>query len=189
MAKGLWRCGLSLGSWEIILDDQVALNVITWVLVRGRQRENRWQRRKKEAREARAEKMMWSEVHELMDEASLQKQQRARKRIFLWSLWKDHGLAVTDFDLGQMKPFSGPQSCKRIDACSFHTAGFGIACYSYLTVTGDSTGDWPNKWLHSAQPTCPSVKWEGSGPSLAVGKTRTLVCSASSRVITGANAQ
>ena len=49
---------LSLGSWEIILDYKVDLNVITRVLVRGRQRENRWQRGRKEVREARAEKMM-----------------------------------------------------------------------------------------------------------------------------------
>ena len=41
-----------------------------------------------------------------MDEDSLQKQQRARKWIFLWGLQRDHGLAITNLDLGQMKPFS-----------------------------------------------------------------------------------
>lgn len=56
--KGSLEMWLSLGSWEIILDYKVDLNVITRVLVRGRQRENRWQRGRKEVREARAEKMM-----------------------------------------------------------------------------------------------------------------------------------
>ena len=56
--KGSLEMLLSLGSWEIILDYKVDLNVITRVLVRGRQRENRWQRGRKEVREARAEKMM-----------------------------------------------------------------------------------------------------------------------------------
>ena len=56
--KGSLEMWLSLGSWEIILDYKVDLNVITRVLVRGRQRENGWQRGRKEVREARAEKMM-----------------------------------------------------------------------------------------------------------------------------------
>ena len=56
--KGSLEMWLSLGSWEIILDYKVDLNIITRVLVRGRQRENRWQRGRKEVREARAEKMM-----------------------------------------------------------------------------------------------------------------------------------
>ena len=62
--KGSLERWLSLGFGEIILDYKVDLKVITRVLVRGRQRENRWQRRKKGAREARAEKMMQWKMHE-----------------------------------------------------------------------------------------------------------------------------
>ena len=130
--KGSLEMWLSLGSWEIILDYKVDLNVITRVLVRGRQRENRWQRGRKEVREARAEKMMWWKVHE----QGIRIASRSRKEQGNGFSFGAFGGIMTWPSLTliwvKWNPFqiSGLQNCKRIDACCFHTTGFGIASYS-----------------------------------------------------------
>lgn len=130
--KGSLERWSSLGSWEIILDYKVDLNVITQVLVRGRWRENRRQRRKKGEREARAEKMMWWKMHEQwMRTAS--RSSKGQGNGFSSGAFRGI-MAWPSLTLIWVKwnPFQifGLQNCKRIDACCFHTAGFGIACYS-----------------------------------------------------------